>query len=72
LFRLQTPIAFDALDGQPVDLLFTLIVPEEANEEHLQLLAKLAGLFSQQKVREALRESRSSAQFYETTITLAA
>ena len=36
---------FDALDGEPVDLVFALLVPEDANEEHLQLLAQLATRF---------------------------
>ena len=34
--KLDTPIDFDASDGQPVDLIFTLLVPEDSTEEHLQ------------------------------------
>lgn len=52
-------IDYDAADGQPVDLAFALLVPEAANEEHLQLLAKLAGLFSDPAYRTRLREASS-------------
>ena len=55
--RLAEPIEFDALDGAPVDLVFALIVPEDANEEHLQLLAKLAGMFNEEGLRERLRSA---------------
>lgn len=54
--RLETPVEFDALDGQPVDLVFALLVPEDANEEHLQLLARLAAMFNEDELRTRLRE----------------
>lgn len=55
--RLDQPVDFDALDGQPVDLVFALLVPEEANDEHLQLLARLASMFNEGELRERLREA---------------
>ena len=60
-FRLQDSIDFNSADGDPVDLVFALLVPEEATEEHLQLLAALAGKFSDEKIRERLRHVRSEA-----------
>jgi PTS system nitrogen regulatory IIA component len=39
--RLATPVPFDSPDGRPVDLLFVLLVPEQATEEHLQILSEL-------------------------------
>ena len=42
LLQLDSKIDFDALDGEPVDLIFILLVPEEATEEHLQILKMLA------------------------------
>jgi len=54
--RLAEPVDFDSLDGQPVDLVFALLVPEEATEEHLQLLAELAGLFKDPETCERLRQ----------------
>ncbi len=54
-------VDYDAVDGEPVDLAFALLVPESATEEHLQLLAQLAGLFSDPEVRARLRESETPA-----------
>ena len=41
-FRLAKPLAFDAVDGKPVDLLFALAVPEHCTTDHLKLLAEIA------------------------------
>lgn len=57
--RLAEGVEFDALDGAPVDLVFALLVPDEANEEHLQLLAHLAGRFNDATLRERLREAEA-------------
>jgi len=53
-------VDYDTADGEPVDLAFALLVPEAATEEHLKLLAQLAGLFSDEQVRKRLREAESS------------
>ena len=55
--RLTDPVEFDALDGRPVDLVFALLVPEDATDEHLQLLAKLAATFNDDEVRQRLRDA---------------
>lgn len=52
--RLLAPVQFDAPDGKPVDLIFVLLVPEAANEHHLQLLSELAQMFSDKAFREQL------------------
>ncbi len=52
--RLAEPVPFDAPDGRPVDMLFVLLVPEQANEHHLQLLSELAQMFSDRPFREQL------------------
>ncbi|WP_374475269.1 PTS IIA-like nitrogen regulatory protein PtsN [Zoogloea sp.] len=52
--RLAEPVPFDAPDGRPVSLLFVLLVPEQANEHHLQLLSELAQMFSDRTFREQL------------------
>ena len=44
-------VDFDALDGKPVDLVCALVVPAESTEEHLQILASLAALFSDEQLR---------------------
>jgi len=60
--KFEEGIDFDAIDGAPVDLVFALMVPEESTEEHLQLLASLAEMFSDASVREQLRQSSCSAE----------
>ena len=54
--RLTTPVDFDATDGQPVDLIFTLLVPEDSTEEHLQVLSTIAEIFSNAGISMALRQ----------------
>ena len=57
--RLTTPVAFDSPDGIPVNLLFVLLVPELATEQHLQILSELAERFSDSQCREALCKADS-------------
>jgi PTS system nitrogen regulatory IIA component len=59
--RLATPVQFDAPDGQPVDLIFVLLVPESATEHHLQLLSELAQMFSDKGFREQLTAASDPA-----------
>lgn len=56
---LQSGVDFDAPDGQPVDLVVGLIVPEKSTEEHLHILAKLAEAFSDEATVRAVREART-------------
>ena len=63
LVRLEAGIDYDAIDGQPVDLVFGLLVPHEATQEHLQLLARLASLFSNAEFRNQLREASDADDF---------
>ena len=65
LVTVAEPIEFDAPDDQPVDLLFVLLVPEEANQAHLDILARLAGLFSQQDFCQQLRAADDSTSLYQ-------
>ena len=52
--RPRQPIPFDAPDGKPVGQIFVLLVPEQATEEHLQLLSELAGMFTERSFRDQL------------------
>src|SRR6266540_3349960 len=52
--RLAQPVPFDAPDGNPVSLVFVLLVPEQATEKHLQLLSELAQMFCDKALREAM------------------
>ena len=57
--RLEKPVAFGAVDDQPVDLLFALFAPETAKTEHLRALARVSRLLRQGQIREQLRQARS-------------
>ncbi|MDH5516622.1 MAG: PTS sugar transporter subunit IIA [Gammaproteobacteria bacterium] len=64
--KLPEAIAFDSADGQPVDLLFALLVPEAKNTEHLQTLAAIAKFFSDSKHQQSIRECDSAEDIYQT------
>ncbi len=57
--QLHQGVSFDAPDDRPVDLAFGLLVPQDATEAHLNLLAGLAGRFSDPQLRASLREAEA-------------
>jgi len=61
---LAEPLDFGAADGEPVKLVFALLVPENATEAHLKLLAQLAGLFRDPELRTALANSTSADEVH--------
>ena len=63
--KTQAPIPFDAPDGQPVNLIFVLLVPERATDLHLQLLGELAQMFSDKSFREQLQNSDDPAAIHQ-------
>ncbi len=68
LITLADPVDFDASDGQRVDILFILMVPEEAAQEHLDILAGLARLLSQAAFCDALRAAESDSALYDAAV----
>jgi PTS system nitrogen regulatory IIA component len=62
--RLDRPIDFEALDGQPVDLIFLLLAPETAGADHLKALARVARLMRAPETAKMLRESRDAEAIY--------
>ncbi len=68
LFVLESPIDFDSIDRKPVDIVFVLLVPEEATEQHLQTLGMLAQKFNQDSFREQLRQANSPQALYQIAI----
>jgi len=56
VLTLASGVDFDAPDDQPVSLLFGLLMPQDCNEQHLQILATLAGMFSDTALRERLQQ----------------
>jgi PTS system nitrogen regulatory IIA component len=61
-FRLKQPVNFESPDNQPVDLVFTIVIPEEATEEHLLILSSLARIFSQPEVCQAIRDAANKEE----------
>ena len=63
--RLAQPVPFDAPDGNPVSLVFVLLVPEKATEKHLQILSELAQMFSDKALREAMSRAGDADALYQ-------
>src|ERR671927_1687390 len=62
--RLERPIDFEALDAQPVDLIFLLLAPEGAGADHLKALARVARLLRDPGIARKLRASDDSDAIY--------
>lgn len=62
--RLDKPIDFDAIDDEPVDLVFLLLAPESAGADHLKALARIARLMREPGIAQKLRASRDAASIY--------
>jgi PTS system nitrogen regulatory IIA component len=62
--RLDRPIDFEALDGQPVDLIFLLLAPKDAGADHLKALAQVARLLREPDVARKLRDSHDAEAIY--------
>ena len=66
--RLKQPIPFDAPDGQPVSLIFVLLVPDRATDAHLQILSELAQMFSDRAFRERLLGAPTASDLHQMII----
>lgn len=62
--RLDRPIDFDALDGQPVDVLFVLLAPEGAGADHLKALARVARILREPGALDRIRGARDASALY--------
>jgi nitrogen PTS system EIIA component len=62
--RLDEPIEFEALDEEPVDLIFLLLAPEHAGADHLKALARISRLLREPASIEKLRTSENRAALY--------
>jgi len=69
LITLKEPIDFDSIDNSPVDIIFVLIVPEQKTNEHIETLAGLAKLFSDEDFCYTLRNTQDSEDLYNIAIT---
>ena len=66
LLTLSRNIGFDALDGEPVDIVFALAMPENCDNQHLQILASLAEIFSNTAVSTRLRSAVEAQEIWTT------
>lgn len=62
--KLAEAIDFDAVDGEPVDLIFVLLVPEQADDAHLTLLGQVAGIMNDAATRTALRRAENQPELH--------
>ncbi|CAK0775138.1 phosphotransferase system enzyme IIA(Ntr) [Gammaproteobacteria bacterium] len=67
--QLTKGIAFDAIDNATVDLFFALVVPDQATDEHLRILAHLARMFSDSELRQCLREAQGAVAIHKLITT---
>ncbi len=63
-------VDFDAIDQEPVKLLYALLVPENSTQEHLEILARLADFFRQEKNRQILENATSPETVYNLLINI--
>lgn len=66
--RLETPVGFDALDDEPVDLVFLLLAPTEAAADHLKALARVARVFRDEALCRDLRRAATPGQAYDLLV----
>ncbi|NRB37632.1 MAG: PTS IIA-like nitrogen regulatory protein PtsN [Pseudomonadales bacterium] len=64
LITLCEPVDFDSIDNHPVDIIFVLLVPKEATDEHLKTLSHLAEHLDKTEFRNQLRKAKSSEELY--------
>ena len=62
--RTRHPLEFDAPDGKPVSQMLVLLIPEHANDRHLQLLAETAQLFCDRAFRDRLAAATDADSVY--------
>lgn len=62
--RLESAIDYEAVDGQPVDLVFMLLAPENAGADHLKALARVSRLLRNQQTCEKLRAAKTAEALY--------
>ena len=62
--RLDQPIAFDSMDGEPVDLIFVLLTPEHAGADHLKALARISRLMRDERMHAALNAAPDAEALY--------
>lgn len=68
LMTLESPIDFDSIDSQPVDIIFAMLVPEDSENEHLQTLAGLVELLQKSRYVRSLRAASDGDELFGAAI----
>ena len=68
LIKLSEPVDFDSPDGEDVDIVFGMMVPEEINESHQANISSIADLLGDRKLRQMMRDATTSSELYESLI----
>lgn len=71
LMKLSDEVEFDAVDGEPVDLVFGLLVPEELDDSHHEEISMITGILGNEELRASLRACNTSKELYATLISAA-
>ncbi|MEX2353250.1 MAG: PTS sugar transporter subunit IIA [Gammaproteobacteria bacterium] len=66
--KIDTGVQYDAIDQKPVDLFFALLVPEESTEEHLNILSRLAQMFSNNELVGNIRSCETVDCIYDILV----
>ena len=69
IVSLANPVAFDAPDAQPVSFLVFLLVPEQATQQHLEILSELAELLSDKDLRDTLKSAATAGEILQLVQT---
>lgn len=69
LVRLAEPLAFDSPDGNPVDLMVVLLIPDNVTQKHLEILSEIAEMFSDAGFRSMLTSEKSPAAVHDMVIS---
>lgn len=69
MLTLESPVDFESADGQPVDIAFGLLVPEDDTDNHLQHLSRLVTLFREADICDKIRSAKSAADVFELLLS---
>lgn len=72
LIKLSEPVDFDCSDGEPVDLVFGLLVPEDVEDRHLQIIRDISRVLADEELREKLRDCNTSKELHTALLAAAA
>ena len=61
ILKLKTPVDFESVDNKKVDIIFTLLVPDDESDKHVEILSKIASLLDNKIMRENLRQAKNES-----------